>query len=393
VSRQPTIIVSGALANKPWNGGEAWVRLNWVLGLQRLGCRVYFVEQIAPETCNGRLGESPHLAFFRHVIDQFELGHSSALIYGDGLAIQGLSRDELLRIADQADLLINISGHLSWPPMFERIRCKAYIDIDPGFTQFWHAQGIAAAHLAGHDFHFTIGANIGRASCPIPTSGIDWRTVRQPVVLEQWPLCPPPGRDRPLRFTTVASWRGSFGAITAGGRTYGLKVHEFRKMLLLPHRVRGADFEIALAIHPADQRDLDALHAHGWTIQEPSKVARDPDAFRNYVQHSDAEFSVAQGIYVETRSGWVSDRTIRYLASGGPALVQDTGLAAEYPCGSGLLTFDDLDGAVEAAERIKRDYPAHARAARALAETYFDSDRVLPALLEEVGLSRQAVRS
>jgi hypothetical protein len=399
VTKHRVILVSGALANKPWNGGEAWVRLSWALGLRRLGNRVYLVEQIAPGTCVDREGNatsfeaSENLAFFRHVVRAFDLAECASLICGDGEAFEGLPREALLSAADDADLLVNISGHLDWPPLFDRVRCKAYIDIDPGFTQFWHQQGTAGARLDGHDFYFTIAENIGRDDCTIPTCGINWLPIRQPVVLEDWPVCPADsfGTTAPIRFTTVASWRGSFGTVTAGGRTFGLKVHEFRKVLPLPGRVPSCTFEIALAIHADDQRDLDSLRASGWRIENPRSVAADPDAFRRYVQESAAEFSVAQGIYVETRSGWVSDRTVRYLASGRPVLVQDTGLTSNYPCGSGLVTFSDLDGAAEAAERIGRDYVAHARAARALAERYFESGRVLTGLLKRVGLSRERV--
>src|SRR5207249_4043766 len=81
----------------------------------------------------------------------------------------------------------------------------------------------------------------------------------------------------------------------------------------------------------------------GWQLVDPCVAAGDPHAFRGYVQGSWAEFSVAQGVYVETESGWFSDRTVRYLASGKPALVQDTGFSRLYPVGEGLLAFCTLD--------------------------------------------------
>ncbi len=102
---------------------------------------------------------------------------------------------------------------------------------------------------------------------------------------------------------------------------------------------------------------------------------------------------MAQGIYVDTNSGWFSDRTVRYLASGKPALVQDTGFCRNLPVGEGLLAFRTLDEAADGAERIARDYDRHCRAARAVAEEHFDSDRVLGRLLREVGVSLPTVRS
>src|SRR5262249_25205339 len=141
-----------------------------------------------------------------------------------------------------------------------------------------------------------------------------------------------------LRFTTIANWRGSFGPVQFGDRTYGLKVHEFRKFIELPRRCRER-FEIALSIYPGDQKDLEALKASGWRIVSPRAVAASAGDFRRYIQESDAEFSVAQGVYVQTNSGWFSDRTAHYLASGKPALVQETGFSRHVPVGEGLLSF------------------------------------------------------
>jgi hypothetical protein len=228
-----------------------------------------------------------------------------------------------------------------------------------------------------------VGENIGADDCEIPTNGIAWRPVRQPVVLEDWPVVATVGG---ARFTTIGSWRGSFGPITAGDRTYGQKVHEFRKFASMP-RLVNSQFEIALDIHPTEMKDLRLLRESHWHLVDPHRVAGDPIAFRRYIQESTAEFSVAQGMYVETNSGWFSDRTVRYLASGKPALVQDAGFSRNLPVGEGLLSFRTLHEAISGAESILRDYERHARAARIIAAEYFDSDRVLRALLAEVNVA------
>jgi hypothetical protein len=381
-------MVAGALANKPRNGGEAWVRLSWALGIARLGFDVIFVEQIAAADCRDDAGatvafrDSLNVAYFRAVTNAFGLCGRAVLIRDDGPETEGLTYAELLDLAANAALLINISGHLALDSLTRLPRCRVYVDIDPGFTQYWHAQGVTGARLAGHDFYYTIGENVGCSGCRIPSVGVSWRHTRQPVVLDDWPAT---STGWTQRFTTVANWRGPYGRIEHGGKAYGLKVHEFRKFLDLPRRAPGV-FEIALNIHPADGGDLDALRDHGWTVVDPVGASADPDAFRRYVQGSGAEFSVAQGIYVETESGWFSDRTVRYLASGRPALVQDTGFSRTLPVGTGLLPFRTLDDAVAGAERIAADYDAHARGARALAEEYFDSDVVLGRLVEEIGV-------
>jgi len=392
-----TIIVSGALANKPFNGGEAWVRLNWLLGLRKLGFQVYFVEQIDRQGCRNAAGEITSFeacvnrAYFCQVMAQFNLSDVATLLYGDGEATVGLPYAELLDVAGEADALINISGHLAHAPLLRRIRRKVYIDIDPGFTQFWVAAGVGGARLHGHDLFFTIGENIGTPACSIPTGDIAWRHTRQPVVLDEWPVSPnplgcAPGAEEALRFTTIASWRGAYGPVEYGGRTYGLKVHEFRKFIELPAQAPGR-FELALAIHPADVRDQQLLHQHGWHWVDPQQIAADPLHFRQYVQRSHAEFSVAQGIYVDTASGWFSDRTVRYLASGKPVLVQDTGFSRHLPVGEGLLSFRTMDEAVTGAACMMRDYARHCHTARGLAEAYFDSDLVLSRLSEEIGVA------
>jgi hypothetical protein len=293
----------------------------------------------------------------------------------------GPSYDQLIQLAPDA-VLVNISGHLTLPALFGAFRRRVMVDIDPGFTQFWHEAGIHGAHVAGHEAHFTIGELIGSPGCPIPVSGINWRPVRQPVVLDDWPAADLAETDR---FTTIASWRGPFGPVEHGGRTYRLKAHQFRKFIDLPRR-SATRFEIALDIHPADSRDLEALIDHGWHVVDPRVVAGDMDSFRNYIAGSAAEFSVAQEIYVATRCGWFSDRTTRYLASGRPALVQDTGCSQILPVGYGLLVFNTLERAIAGAADIAAHYPEHCEAARALAEEHFDARRVLTRFCEQASI-------
>jgi hypothetical protein len=367
-------IVSGTLAGKTGHGGIAWSRLSWVLGLRRLGFDTYFVEELARAA-------SADLSYFSEVTSRFGLSDRSTLLCPEGPV--GLSRAELADVAADAGLLLNINGNLTDGAVKARAACCIYLDDDPGFTQIWRAAGEQAHVLEGHDHYYTFGENIGKTFCPIPTVGIDWRPTRPPVVLDEWPVVTDGRRDV---LTTVATWRPGYGSVQYGGTTYGLKLHEFRKVIELP-RHAPQRFELALDIHQDERDDLALLDRYGWQLVEPRQVAYSPDDFRRYIQGSGGEFSAAQGIYVETDSGWISDRTVRYLSSGKPALVQDTGFSRNLPTGEGLLAYRTLDDAVAGAHALAGDYESHATAARAFAETFFDSDEVLGRMLDEVGVA------
>ncbi|HVM51638.1 MAG TPA: hypothetical protein VM262_00445 [Acidimicrobiales bacterium] len=370
-----TALVAGAVANKPGNGGAAWTRLSWAVGLARLGFDVHVVEQLAP-------GADAHAEdWFAEVMGDFGLTCRSTLLRADGSTAAGLPHAQLVDLAASAALLLNISGHLTDPKLTEGPATTVFVDLDPGYTQLWHADGTAP--LERHDHWYTVGALIGTKGCAIPTDGIAWRPTLQPVVLDDWPVQPPVPCDR---FTTVASWRGAYGPVAFGGDTLGTKAHEFRRFLDLPRRVE-ADLELCLEIHPGDDADRTALERNGWHLVEPAATAGSPHAFRAYVQSSPAELSVAQAVYVHPRTGWFSDRSVRYLASGRPVLVQDTGFSEVLPVGEGLLAFDDDDAAVAGARAIAADVDRHARAARALAAEWFDAKRVLGRLCEEVGVA------
>jgi hypothetical protein len=386
----PTAIVSGALANKPFNGGETWVRLAWALGLRRLGFDVCFVEQLASADCIDDGGEpaefsaSANRAHFDAVVEGFGLAGDAGLLCDGGRGSSGLGLAEVRERAVDADLLVNISGHLTIEAIVREPRTRLFVDLDPGFTQAWHADRDLGFEIAAHDHYATVGLNVGKPGCPIPDCGIDWIPTLPPVLLDEWPSVPMPAG--PLRFTTVASWRSPYGQLELDGRTMGLKHHQFRDLIELPERVEGARFELALEIHPGDRADRKALEDHGWAIVDPRTVAATPQGFRDYVTVSGAEFSVAQGVYAESASGWFSDRTAAYLASGRPALVQDTAIGGELLSKQGMLTFSTLEQAVAGAERVAAAPSREATAARRFAERYLDSDLVLGRLLSRIGL-------
>jgi hypothetical protein len=373
-----TVAVAGALAQRRGCGGHAWVFLQYLLGFRRLGFEVVFVDWLSADMCGGSLVDSAEARYLGDVMERFGLGADYAVLDERGRSVAGLDRRRLRERLSRSSFLLNVMGYLADEELLEAVPLRVFLDIDPGFGQMWHALGLADP-FAGHDVFVTIGENVGRPGCAIPTCGIDWVPSRQPVVLELWPAQPGGG----TRFTSVASWRGAYGPIEYGGRTYGLRVHEFRKFVELPAR-SGLAFELALDIDEAEAPDLALLRDHGWRLVDPRRAAGDPSAYRRFVAGSKAEFMVAKNLYLDTRSGWFSDRSVCYLASGRPVVAQDTGLDGLYPLGEGLLAFDTPDEAESAVDEIRHDYERHARAARELAEAYFDSDLVLGRLVDLV---------
>lgn len=365
------VVVAGAIACKPGYGGHTWALLQYVLGFRDLGWDVVLVDETDGPA------DSAGVRYLMDTMAQLGLAGQYALLLPGGGSV-GLPRSEVRNKIAAAEFLLNIMGYLKSADLLAPAKRRVFLDIDPGFGQMWRELTLADP-FANHDCFVTIGENIGADDCAIPTCGLTWITTPQPVVLAHWPALPPISDT----FTSVASWRGAYAPVEYHGVTYGLRVHEFRKFVTLPG-VTGRRFELALDIDPADARDRHLLETNGWTLVNPRSVAADVNAYRNYIAASGAEFMVAKNIYVRSNSGWLSDRSLCYLATGRPVIAQDTGFGVRYPTGRGLLSFSTVDEAAAAVESVGTAYDAHARAARELAAEYFDSRRVLSRLADEV---------
>lgn len=389
------VVVSGALGQRPGRGGHAWVLLQYLLGLRRLGCEVVFVDRLEPEMCVDALGRrcrpeaSVNAAWVAGVLSGAGLGDAWGILVEDGRRTLGIERGELLSRARGADLLVDVMGYLEVAALLEAPATRLFLDIDPGFPQLWARQGLHDA-FGRHDLYATFGVHIGDPSCPVPTCGIDWIPTRPPVVLEQWPVTAAPARPR---VTSVCSWRGPFAPVVHDGVRYGLRAHTMRALAGLPvaaRRASGAEFELALDIDEGDGADARLLRAGGWALVDPTAVAGSPDSYRRYLQSSSVELLVPKELYLRARTGWFSDRSACYLASGRPVVMLDPWPmdAPALPVGKGLLGFTDLTGAADAITEVLGDYEAHRAAARALAEEHFDSDAVLARLLDDVAKRR-----
>lgn len=379
-----TAIVSGMISAVPSQGGATWAVLQYILGLEDLGHRVVFIDPVGPANLKPEgadLKSSENARYFSRVMRDYGLSGKSALLLSGTRQTVGLTYKELVQTASQADLLLNLSGVLGDRDLIEPVPLRVYLDLDPGFTQLWRAAQDIDMRFDGHNRFVTVGWSLGDGSCTLPSCGVTWIPTLQPVVLRHWR---PGERIEVDGFTTVGNWR-SYGSVDFRGVFYGQKAHAWRSFISLPSLSRRPFFP-ALAIHPDEKEDLQALASNGWRLLDPRLLTSTPELYRQFIRGSKSEFAVAKSGYVLSRCGWFSERSACYLAAGRPVLAQDTGFSRYLPTGKGLLSFATLEEAVEGVARIERDYALHRRAARRLAEECFDSRKVLGRLLAKTGV-------
>jgi GT2 family glycosyltransferase len=393
--RRPKVVVLGMMSKMPV-AGVVWQNLHYLLGFERLGCDAYYVETHArtPSMLMTDPGDdSSALAaeYIAAVMRRFGLADRWAFraLHDDGSCF-GMSELELERLYASADLLLNLHGGTQPLPELAATGRLVYLETDPVQLQLELHHGLPETleFLEPHSAFFTFAENWGEPDCGLPEQErFPFVPTRQPVVIDLWP-------DRSAQpadlFTTVGNWRQEWRDVTFAGERYTWsKHHEFLRHLDLPQR-SGAAFELALS--SCEQADRELLTGHGWRVRDGLEVSRGIDAYRDYVGSSRGEFTVAKDQNVRLRTGWFSDRSATYLASGRPVATQDTGFGAALPTGAGLFAFNSPEGAVEAIERIDADYSIHAWAARELAREHFDAGVVLGALLAHLDIHPRAAR-
>jgi hypothetical protein len=376
------VIVLGYIVRCPL-GGMAWHHLQYVLGLHQLGHDVWFVEDSddVPWSCYDPTRDVTDaepaygLAFAKSAFDRVGLGDRWAYYDAHTSRWLGPAAGRILGECRSADLVLNVSGANPLRPWLMTPPVRVYIDTDPAFTQIRNLTDPARQErTARHTVFFSFGEGIAAGTSSVPDDGVRWQPTRQPVVLDAWTVRPgPPGG----RFTTVMQW-DSYPSRELGGRRFGMKSASFAEYLDLPRRV-GPILELAVGGATAPRREL---REHGWHVRPWLPPSRDPWTYQRYIRRSKGEFSVAKHAYVTSRSGWFSERSANYLASGRPVVVQDTGFSDVLPTGTGLLAFTSPDEAVAAIEAANARYEGHCRAARELAMEHFAAGKVLNTLLE-----------
>jgi hypothetical protein len=384
----PTIVIAAyGTANFPEGAGHFWVYLQYVLGLRQLGCDVYWLEGFRTK---GRTAEE-HAALetFRMRADAFGLLDKVIVYLTDrknpspDLPTEYLimNRKDAEAVYKRADLLLNFHYAMS-PALLACFRRTALVDIDPGLLQFWMNR--KQISVPRHDVYFTIGETVGLPCSAVPDNGLEWIHIRPLVCLEQWPYTFEPCSEA---FTTISSWDSSDWIID-GHETYeNTKRVAFLEFVDLPRRT-SQRLELALFLRrERDLAEMKDLQARGWRIRPSREVAGTPEAYQAYIQNSRGEFSCAKRSCMKFQNAWISDRSICYLASGKPLVIQNTGPSSFLPNGEGIFRFSSMEEAVSAFDSINADYRRHCRCARDIAETYFDSKQITKRILISTGIA------
>ena len=363
-------------------GGHFWVYLNWALSLRANGCRVVWMEGVdQSETAKARRrrhGTDLYecVATLKKRLEPYGLADAIALV---PLNDEPLPRDLVegcldMEAAVETDLLLNL-WHSLPRSVVRRFRRSAFVDTDPGLVQIWMSTG--EIQIAPHDIYFTVGETVGTPVARFPDCGLEWHYTPPPVFLPEWPAA---SAESGAPYTTVAHWWG--GTVRFAGEVLSNdKLVGFLDYVNLPSRT-AVTLEQAISLGRFRDEWRARLEPLGWKLREAWDVTATPEQYRGYIQRSRGEFSVAKPTYVKLETGWISDRTVCYLASGKPAIVQYTGPSRYLPRSEGLLRFQTMDEAVRALARVESDYERQCRLARALAEEYFDGRRVAGRVLE-----------
>jgi hypothetical protein len=370
------------VANFPQGGGHFWVYMQYALGLRQCGCEVYWLERFI--TGDDAERDAATMAAFLERLAGFGLrdrvillaGPDPKRVPGSAVEVRGLPAAEAEAVFRRADLLLNFHYAID-AELLGRFRRTAMVDIDPGLLQFWISR--KQLSVPSHDVYFTTGETVGEPNARFPDCGLPWVKIRPAVCLERWPYGFDPS---PASLTTVSAWDGGDWVVDGDDAYENTKRMSFLQFKDLPS-LTDQPLELALFLRTAaDAEDRGLMERHGWRIRHSREVAGSPEHYQAYIRAARGEFSCAKPSCIKFQNAWVSDRTLCYLASGKPVVVQDTGPSGYLPNGEGMFRFSTVDQAAAAMAAINADYARHCRAARSIAETHFDAKRIVGRILE-----------
>jgi hypothetical protein len=386
-----TVVISAHnVANFPDGGGHFWVYMQYAQALRLLGCDVYWLEKVRVND-EGEYDRCA-VATFLERMERYGLG-GKAILYTVGEQSDagnagssgrvnheyiGMTRSQAEAVFARADLLLNFHYTMD-AALLSCFRRTALVDIDPGLLQFWMDAG--QLRVGEHDFYFTIGETVGTPAARFPDCGLPWHHIRPAVCLELWPYVYDANSEA---FTTISSWwSGASGGeyLTIGDELYDNNKRVSFLQFVELQRMTSQPIELALYLSDWDGEDRSLLESYGWRVRHSTEVTRTPEMYQSYIWRSRGEFSCVKPSCMLFQNAWISDRTLCYLASGKPVVVQDTGPSAFLPNGEGMFRFSTIEEAADALAAVNADYERHCRAAREIAETYFDARQVAERIL------------
>jgi hypothetical protein len=381
------VIVFGILFWYPL-AGVTYQFLHYLLALRRLGYDVYYIEDSGRYVYDPALNDmSPDATANVAAVAPILEAHGFAGRWAfrghyPGGRCYGMSDSAILDLYRTADAFLNVTGAQEIRDEHMAIPRRIYVESDPFASQvkaFNGEHGTISA-LDAHDAHFTFGENIGNPDCDIPVGRYQWMPTRQPVAIDLWRH---DYGDTGEPYTTITTWHNKGkDVVYRGDRYYWTKDREFERFIDLPRR-RAVPFELAVGV---DDEVKKRLLDNGWRQRLSIDLSASVDRYREYIQRSRGEFTVARDQYVRPRTGWFSDRTACYLGAGRPVITEDTGFGKFIPTGRGLFAFTTMDDVLAAIDAIESDYDGHCRAAAELGEQYFGAERVVGSLMERAGL-------
>jgi len=389
--KRKRIVVMGFMGSMPI-AGVIWQHVHYVVGLQRLGHDVYYIEDSARLPYNPETFEvNDEFDYAAKVLDrlagEFDFKNRWAFCarYLKNNPTAGLPLKKIRRLYRDADAILNICGTQEFNEDLLKSDRIIYVESDPGVEQIKIDQGVKSTidYLSRHHALFTFGENVGTKKFPVPRHGFKWHATRQPIVTHLWKTNRRP--KRAVVFTSIANWSTSgLKDITWRGRKYlWSKSREFLRFAAAPKRA-GETFELATNIQDLSAREK--FERNGWRLVSPLQMSIDYWHYRDYIQQSKGEFTAAKDQYVRLNTGWFSDRSACYLAAGRPVITQETGFTKNYGGDAGLLAFRSLGEIADAVKKINADYPKHSGAARQIAREIFEAEKVLKSLLDRAGI-------
>jgi hypothetical protein len=375
------IVVLGYIVRAPL-GGLAWHHFQYFLGLNALGHDVLFVEDsddfpgcYNPSTYTTTTDPTYGIEFIENLFRRYDVQQHWS--YNDVHAKRWYGQQEAVvkQFCSHADIVLNLSAVNPLREWWHKVPVRVYVDTDPGFTQIRHLQEHdSMVQALEHTHHFTFGENFGKAGCTIPDDGLKWRPTRQPIYLPAWKVQVAPNYSR---WTTVMQW-DSYKVREYNGEAYGMKSTSFKEFMNLPLLVPTETLELAIG---GANSPLDEMNTNGWKTISSLIPTHTPSSYQQYIAESKGEWTIAKSGYVMSRSGWFSERSACYLATGKPVITQDTGFTDFISGNEGLLAFSSAEEAAEQLRHVSADYKHHCLQARSIVEAEFESGTVLEKLL------------